>query len=280
VRKSINIWSFPPGMDLEGKLKLAKAAGFEGIELELAAEGPVSLTSSDADLAAVASMARDIGVTISSLASGLFWGSPGSSDDPAVRGQAKAIGEKMLTSAAALGTDAILLIPGCCGMLWEANTCPTVPYDVAYQRALELVRSLVPTAEGCQVGICIENVWNMLFLSPLEMARAIDEVNSPFVSAYFDVGNVVKFGYPEHWIKILGKRIKRVHFKDYRRDGGFPEGFVDLLAGDVNWPVVMAAFREIGYDGWIAPEMLPPYTHCPEQIVYNTSASVDAILRM
>jgi hexulose-6-phosphate isomerase len=99
------------------------------------------------------------------------------------------------------------------------------------------------------------------------------------VGAYFDVGNVVATGLPEDWIRILGKRICKVHFKDYRAAAGGLHGFVDLLAGDVNWPSVMAAFKEIGYDGWCTAEMLPPYTHCSEQIVFNTSAAMSAIFK-
>ena len=112
----------------------------------------------------------------------------------------------------------------------------------------------------------------------MEMARFIDEVGSDYVGSYFDVGNVLFSGYPEHWIKILNKRIKKVHFKDYRRAAGDLHGFVDLLAGEVNWPNVMAELEKISYDGWVTAEMLPPYTHYPEAILYNTSYSMDKIL--
>jgi hexulose-6-phosphate isomerase len=98
------------------------------------------------------------------------------------------------------------------------------------------------------------------------------------VGAYFDVGNVLYAGYPEHWIRILNKRIKKVHFKDYRREAGGLSGFVDLLAGDVNYPEVIKALKEIGYDNYVIGEMIPGYTHHANQIVYNTSSSMDAIL--
>ena len=182
-----------------------------------------------------------------------------------------------LAAAPLLGTAAILLIPGAVEVFFMPDS-EVSPYDVAYDRALELVKSLVPSAEKHGVHIGIENVWNKMFMSPLELAGFIDAAGSPWVGSYFDVGNVVKFGYPEQWVRILGKRIKRVHFKDYRIDAGFPQGFVDLLAGEVNWPEVMKAFREVGYDGWVAPEMIPPYKHCATQIIYNSSAAVDAIL--
>ena len=112
----------------------------------------------------------------------------------------------------------------------------------------------------------------------MEMADFIDKVSSEYVGAYFDVGNVMFLGFPEHWIKILNKRIKKVHFKDYRRAAGDVYGMVDLLAGDVNWPAVMEQFEKIGYDDWVSAEMIPSYTHHPEAIIYNTSNSMDYIL--
>ena len=110
------------------------------------------------------------------------------------------------------------------------------------------------------------------------MADFIDKVGSDYVGSYFDVGNVVYIGHPEHWIKVLGNRIKKVHFKDYRKEAGSLCGFVDLLSGDVNWPKVMEQFKNIGYDNWVTAEMLPPYTYYPETIVYNTSNAMDKII--
>ena len=110
------------------------------------------------------------------------------------------------------------------------------------------------------------------------MRTFIDEVGSDYVGSYFDVGNVVYSGYPEQWIRILGNRIKKVHFKDYRCNPGGLNAFVDLLSGDVNWPEVMKAFHEIGYEGWAAGEMIPQYTYSSDQIIYNTSASMERIL--
>src|SRR5690606_16928419 len=101
------------------------------------------------------------------------------------------------------------------------------------------------------VQVCVENVWNKFLLSPLEMRGFLDGLKSSSVGSYFDVGNVLATGYPEHWIQLLGSRIKRVHFKDYRRAVGTADGFCDLLSGDVNWPGVVSALCSIGYDGWV-----------------------------
>jgi len=115
------------------------------------------------------------------------------------------------------------------------------------------------------------------------MRAFIDQFNSPFVGAYLDVGNVLATGFPEHWIRILGPRIRRVHFKDYRRAVGSVDGFVELLSGDVNWPAVMRELRAIDYTGWIAAEMIPPvpfYKHAPEMLVHNSSQAMDAIFAL
>ena len=119
--------------------------------------------------------------------------------------------------------------------------------------------------------------------SPLEMRGFIDQFQSEWVGAYFDVGNALATGYPEHWIEILGSRIVRVHFKDYRRAVGSVDGFCDLLSGDVNWPAVVQTLISLKYEGWVVAEMIPPvpfYKHCPEVLIHNTSRAMDAILSL
>ena len=117
------------------------------------------------------------------------------------------------------------------------------------------MKELAPDAEAAGVVIGLENVWNKFLLSPLEMRDFLDKVGSDYVKAYFDIGNVVVNGYPEHWIRILGSRIARVHVKDFRTIVGNINGFVDLLGGDVNFPEVVKALREVGYDSYLTAEM-------------------------
>jgi hexulose-6-phosphate isomerase len=112
----------------------------------------------------------------------------------------------------------------------------------------------------------------------MEMRAFIDKVDSDFVGSYLDIGNTLYNGYPEHWISILAEKIKKVHFKDYRRAAGGLHGFVDLLAGDVNYPAVMAELKKVGYDGWVTAEMIPNYKYHTEAIIYNTSFAMDKIL--
>ncbi len=276
MKKGISIWSFA-GSNLEENMKLAKDAGFDGIELALDETGDVSLTSTKEDMLKIREMADKIGLELYSVASGLYWTYNYTSSKEENRNKAKEITKKQLQVASWLGCDTILVVPGAVDVAFDPAS-EVVEYDVAYERALSALKELAPYAEELKVSIGIENVWNKFLLSPVEMADFIDKVGSEYVGSYFDVGNVVYIGHPEHWVKVLGKRIKKVHFKDYRKEAGSLCGFVDLLSGDVNWPKVMEQFENIGYDNWVTAEMLPPYTHYPETILYNTSNAMDKIL--
>ncbi|WP_127492538.1 sugar phosphate isomerase/epimerase family protein [Paenibacillus glycanilyticus] len=277
MKKGINIWSFPAGMSIEESIELAKDAGFDGIELSLNETGQLSLESTTEEVRAIRQFADNTGIELSSLASGLYWDYPPTSENEQVSAKAFDVARKQLEHAAALGVDSVLIVPGAVGVDFIPNA-PVVPYDRAYDNALAFFTKLAKEAEAVKVAVGIENVWNKFLLSPLEMRGFIDAVGSEYVGSYFDVGNVVYSGYPEHWISILNKRIKKVHFKDYRRQAGGLHGFVDLLAGDVDYPVVIQALEAIGYNDYVTAEMIPPYTHHTKQIVYNTSAAMDAIL--
>ena len=276
MKKGISIWSFAE-LDLKKCFEIAKDAGFDGVELALDASGAVTMESTKEDILAIKKMAEDVGIELYSVASGLYWTYNYTSENEENRNKAKEITKKQLEIASWLGCDTILVVPGAVNVAFEQGG-EIVEYDVAYERALSALKELAPYAEQLKVSIGVENVWNKFLLSPMEMADFIDKVGSDYVGSYFDVGNVLYIGYPEHWVKVLNKRIKKVHFKDYRTEAGGLCGFVDLLAGNVNYPAVMKEFEKIGYDGWVTAEMLPPYTHYPETIIYNTSNSMDKIL--
>ena len=276
MKKGISIWSFAEP-DIKKCLMLAKDAGFDGVELALDEQGPVSLNSTKEEMLELKTFAESIGLEFYSVASGLYWTYNYTSADEATREKAKVITRKQLEIASWLGCDTILVVPGAVKVAFDPAS-ELVEYDVAYKRALAALKELAPYAEELKVAIGVENVWNKFLLSPMEMAGFIDKVGSNYVGSYFDVGNVLYIGYPEHWIKVLANRIKKVHFKDYRVAAGDLYGFVDLLAGEVNWPAVMQQFENVGYDGWVTAEMLPPYTHYPETIIYNTSNAMDKIL--
>lgn len=277
LKKSINIWSFVGKTNREA-MKLAKDAGFEGIELALSTEGEITMTSTDEELLSIKAYAEELGIRIPSLSSGLCWTDSLTADDPAERQRAFDMVARQLYCAKMIGAETILVIPGTVSVEFVPEW-GVVPYDVVYERALEQIKKLAPIAESCGVQIGLENVWNKFLLSPLEMRQFIDAVGSDYVGAYFDTGNVVYSGYPEQWIRILGKRIFKVHFKDYRRNPGGLNAFVDLLAGDVDWKAVRQAFADVGYEGWAAGEMIPQYAQGSDQIIYNTSASMERILR-
>ena len=171
---------------------------------------------------------------------------------------------KVLQCAAALNINAILVVPG--------SVNEKISYDVAYYNALESCKELAPVAEELKVAIGIENVWNKLFLSPLEMRDFLDEIDSPYVGQYFDIGNVVIFGYPEQWINILGSRIKKIHLKDFKREG---YQWPLLMEGDVNWSLVMKAIRDTGYDDFLISEV-----GGDAEVHKNTSETIDKILEL
>lgn len=277
MKKSISIWSFQES-DVRKCIRLAAEAGFQGIELALDLTGDVAVDTTEDELLHIKKEADNCGIQIHSVASGLYWDYSFTSNSEEERNKAYDTAVCQIRTARILGADSVLIIPGAVGVDFMKGR-EVIPYDTAYERALESFQKLKITAKEYEIQVGIENVWNKFLVSPLEMKTFLDQIDSPYVGAYFDVGNVVFNGYPEHWIKILGNRIKKVHFKDYRREAGGLCGFVDLLAGDVDWKAVMEAFEAVGYDGWCTAEMLPPYSQYSDQIIYNTSASMERIFR-
>lgn len=277
MKKGISIWSFPEGT-LDENFALAADAGFEGVEVALnESAGEINLSSTEKDLLAVKESAKKNGIELYSVASGLYWDYFLNDADESVRTKAQDIVKKQLEVAAALGCDSILVIPGCVNAEFAAPG-KVMDYETCYNRSLESIMKVKQYAEEYKVNIGLENVWNKFLLSPMEMRDFIDRIGSDFVGSYLDIGNTLANGYPEHWIRTLAHRIKKVHFKDYRVEAGGLHGFVDLLAGDVNYPAVTEELKKVGYDGWVSAEMIPNYKHYTETIIYNTSNAMDRIL--
>lgn len=251
MKMGINGWSFPADWPFPRQFALAGRTGFDAYEPVLAPEGPISLTGADRDILAVRTMASDAGIEIASLATGLYWQNNCSSADPAVREGALRLVRRQLEATALLGAGVALVVPG---VVHSFFTDEVVPYDAAWERSLDFIGRAAEYAAQCGVAVGVENVWNDFLLSPLEMRTFIDTVGHPAAGVYLDVGNVIRYGFPEHWIRILGRRILRVHVKDYRRDVGTLDGFTDLLSGDVDFPEVMKALRETSYDGYMTVE--------------------------
>ena len=243
IRKAVNLGMVKEGASLEEKFKAAKDAGFDGLEID----APNKLDRDGLLRARDASGLAIHGVVCSS-----HWSSPLSDPNPDVRAKGLKGLEAAIDDAKACGAETVLLVP--------AVVTKAVSYADAYPRSQEEIRKAVPRAEAAKVLIAIENVWNQFLQSPLEMAKYIDEFKSPSVCSYFDVGNVINYGWPEHWVRALGKRIRRLHIKEFsrkKRDAeGLWKGFnVELLEGDNDWPAVMKALSEVGFEGWATAEV-------------------------
>lgn len=290
MKKGINQCAFDPHMKLEDAFRLARDAGFDGIELNLqaAAFAPLSakpqkeslvltLESQKDKVEKVKELAERYGVELPSLSTDLFWKYSLTSDDEEERQRALDVARKMMEVAGWLGADTILLVPGVVDVPWLPGFQP-LRYDVVYERSLSALQELRFYAEERRITIGLENVWNKFLLSPLEMRHFVDEIGSEFVGVYLDVGNVLLTGYPEHWIDILGLRIKRVHVKDFRKLGEGSGTFVGLLQGDADWAKVVTALRQVGYTSYLTAE-LRPYRFHNERLIYETARAIDAIIR-
>ncbi len=276
MKKSINIGVLSSGIKFEDGLKLLKDAGFEAVELNTSEEGGVlNLNCSEYEAKKIADIVRKNGLEISSLLVGQFWKYPLTSSDTDKRKKGEGLLEKGIKISNWIGTDALLVVPGVVASFTGEGEI--VMYDVAYERSQESIKKYVELAEKMNVYICVENVWNKFLLSPLEMKKFVEEIGSEYVKVYFDVGNILIIGFPEMWIRILGKLIKRIHLKDFKLSVGNINGFCDLLEGDVNWPEVIKALNEIGYNSYLTAEV-GPYKYYPEVKIYNTSLAIDKIL--
>lgn len=255
MKIGINRWTMPPEWSLAECFRAAKQAGFDSIEINLAESGELTLTSTETEVRRIADSAREAGITLSSLSNGLGWVYPLTANDPEIRRRGTEVLRIALKAAQWLAVDTILCVPGIVGA--------DVRYDVAYERAQAALRELAPEAEAAGVIIGVENVWNKFLLSPLETARFVDEIGSPALGVYFDAGNILAYGYPQHWIEILGPRIKKVHVKDFKTQIGSIQAFANPLQGDVPWADVRAALDSIGYEGFVTAEV-DGYAAAPE----------------
>ena len=277
---TISYWSLPGGLEgtleIEKALDLTKAAGYQGLELAVAETGVLTPSTDQATCEKYRDLGAKKGIALETLASGMSWGCSPTHLNPEVRAKSLELHAGALQRAAWLGAKSMLFVPGAVKVPWDPNY-KMVPYEKASAWAREGVATLAKTAEKVNVELCVENVWNGLFYSPLELASVVDDVKSAKVGIYFDVGNVLGYHQcPVHWIKFLGKRIKRVHIKDFKTSVGNMSGFCDLLEGDVPWKDTMAALKEIGYDKTLVAEMIPP----APGLLERTRAALTKIMAM
>ncbi|MFQ5739182.1 MAG: sugar phosphate isomerase/epimerase family protein [Acidobacteriota bacterium] len=230
-------------LSLVEKFKLLKELGFDGVELD----GPSDLNRDE-----VLRAREESGLPIPGVVDSVHWRKPLSDPDPQVRAEGLEGLKTALRDARAYGASTVLLVP--------AVVKKEVSYGDAYARSQAEIRKVLPLARQLGVRIAIENVWNNFLLSPLEMARYIDELESSWVGVHFDVGNIVNYGWPEHWIRTLGHRILKFDIKEYSRkkrdqEGPYAGFRVKLGEGDCDWPAVRQAIKDIGYSGWGAAEV-------------------------
>lgn len=241
VKRAVLVSMLPQDLGWKERFELAKAIGFDGVEMQ---------TIDDQSAAEEAGRAaEDAGLTIHSVMNMGHWKNPLSSGDPEVVARSVADMKTSLTNAALWKAEIVLLVPA----VVDAST----RYQDAWARSIKVIgEQLLPLAAGFKVKIGIEEVWNKFLLSPLEFAHYIDEFRSPWVKAYMDVGNVVLYGYPQDWIRTLGRRIARFHLKDFHVDrnaGRFD--WKNLGEGDIDWQEVRRAMAEAPYGTWVTTEL-------------------------
>ncbi|MGI6172999.1 MAG: sugar phosphate isomerase/epimerase family protein [Christensenellales bacterium] len=251
MKKSVNAWTIPDSFSFEECFACAKKAGFEGIELNVDAPGhqahSLTLETTKDELSRIRALSEQYGVAVSGISTSLWGRNPIGAVDKEVRKQGFFLLQKQVEYCEALGADGVLIVPGGIG--------EDLSIKAAYESALETFREWKGFIEDQKVMIGVENVWNNFFISPMDMARFLDELSIRNLGAYFDVGNVMIFSRPEHWIEILGKRIQKIHVKDFLKSGMNAGTFVNLMEGSANWEKVVAALRWIGYDGYLTAEL-------------------------
>ena len=277
MKTAVSFYTFAQDVNIREACEQAKKAGYDGVELVISEIGELNMKTTEKELLQIRSMVNDMGLEVASVGAWNMWEHNLAGNDEADAEYACSIAKKQVECAQAFGADATLIVPGWVG----TNFAPgIVRYDQAYENSQKRLAKLAPFAQAAGVALAVENVWNKFLLSPLEMRRFLDEINSDYVGAYFDVGNIIYIGYPDQWIEILGDKLKRLHFCDCRADGVGLSMFVDLFEGDVDYKAVMEASRKVGYDKWATVEFLPNYKMFPYQSIINAKLSLDQILKL
>lgn len=228
----------PRSLSLRERCQLAKEVGFEALECPQ--------TDDQAEAEKIKRAADDAKIRIHSVMNGDHWKFPLTANEPEVVERSMKAMRTSLNNAKLWGADAVLLVP--------AVVNPTVSYKTAWERSQQRIRELIPLAEKLKVIIAVEEVWNKFLVSPLEFAHYVDEFKSPWVKAYFDVGNILIWSYPQDWIRTLGDRIVKLHFKDFKFNNR-QATWVPLREGEIDWKEVYNAMAEIKYHGYCTVEL-------------------------
>ena len=279
MKLGYSMFSFSENIDLNDVFYNISLMKYDGVEPVLSEEGYLNPSMREVEVLEIKKMANSNGLEIPSVGVWSLWDNNPVSNDLSIRKKAADIIERQLEFASILGANTILVIPGYTHFGFAKNP-EKVAYDVAYDRAYELFFKLEKAAREYKVSIGIENVWNKFLLSPIEIKRFLDDINSEYVGAYFDVGNIMYIGDPSDYIEILVKHIKKIHISDYRVEQSGLGAFVDIFAGDVDFFEVIKSLKKIGYDDYLTLEMLPNYKSLPELSIYSNKPAMDRLKSM
>ena len=275
--KGISYLSFENGLSnnesIDSALIQTQSNGFEALELSVSNEGVINTNLSKSECGAIRQKINDSGVFVDSIATGMSWGISPTSDDVEVRKNSIKLHQDAIRVASYLDCKALLFVPG---VVKSPISPEIVRYDRALDRLREAINQMLPIAEKLDVDLCMENVWNGFFYSPIELRDFVDSFESDKLGVYLDIGNLIGYQqYPPHWIELLNSRIKRVQIKDFQENfdwtGSF--SFCDLGTGDVPWKETVSALKSIQYKSTIIAEMLP----WDETILSRTSVAMDQI---
>ena len=275
--KGISYLSFENGLSniesIDSALIQTQSNGFDALELSVSNEGVINTNLSESDCSAIRQKIDDSGLFVDSIATGMSWGISPTSNDAEVRKNSIKLHQDAIRVASHLDCKALLFVPG---VVKSPISPEIVRYDRALDRLREAINQMLPIAEELDVDLCMENVWNGFFYSPIELRDFVDSFESDKLGVYLDIGNLIGYQqYPPHWIELLNSRIKRVQIKDFQENfdwtGSF--SFCDLGAGDVPWKETVSALKSIQYKSTIIAEMLP----WDETILSRTSVAMDQI---
>lgn len=238
-RKSIYLDCIGAGT-VEERLAAAKAAGFAAVEMPTIEEGK---------RAEYKALFAKYDLICPSIMTSGAWENIATSPDAEVRAKSAECYKRAIDTAVYMGCDTILTVPG--------GVTPEINYETALENAYKTLSMVVPYAEEKGITMAIENVWNKFLLTPVDMKNFIDSFHSDYVKAYFDIGNIVFYGFPQQWIKSLGSRIKRVHIKGFAMKGFESFSWTQLLESTIDWKAVVDALKEAGYEGWVTAELGP-----------------------
>jgi len=275
--KGISYLSFENGLSnnesIESALSQTKNNGFDALELSVSSEGVINTNTSKAECEIIRKKIEDSGIFVDSIATGMSWGVSPTSNDRSIREKSIKLHQDALKVASFLDCKALLFVPG---VVKSPISTDIVRYDKALDRLREAINQMLPIAEDLNVDLCMENVWNGFFYSPIELRDFVDSFDSDRLGVYLDIGNLIGYQqYPPHWVELLNSRIKRVQIKDFQENfdwtGSF--SFCDIGAGDVPWKETIEALNAIQYKSTIIAEMLP----WDETILSRTSAAMDQL---